>query len=89
MRAVSLTSPRKESLGITDNPFRMLALRSLIASTGGSNSVIFQSGAPPKIKNREKNSLDSRSRWGILADIEFWSKARLSQSLDLGTFSIL
>jgi hypothetical protein len=36
-----------------------------------------------------KNSLDSRSRWGILADIEFWSKARSSQSLDLGTFSIL
>lgn len=36
-----------------------------------------------------KNSLDSRSRWGILADIEFWSKARSSQNLDLGTISIL
>jgi len=33
-----------------------------------------------------KKSLDSCSNWGILSDIEFWSQARFSQSLDLGTF---
>ena len=63
---------------MTDNPFRMLVLQCLIGFDREQRRLA--TGEP------RKNSLDSRSRWGILADIEFWSKARLSQNLDLGHF---
>jgi hypothetical protein len=39
-------------------------------------------------ENPEKNSLDSRARWGIFASIKISSKAWFSPSLDLGTFKI-